>query len=374
MSDASRSDKTTSVTPNELPVFAWPVRLITVAYLRNHGNKLPPLCACLVLLGISVPAAVAQDLSELYEDLKPSVVTLITKDIGAPEGQPRGGLGSGFIIDNEGHVMTAAHVVHTAGEIMVEMADGRSIEANIISSVPSADVALLKMTRVPSGLKPARLGDSSAASIGSEVMIIGAPFGLEHSLSVGHISGRIGQNRMVGGELMEVIQTDAAVNRGNSGGPMFNLDGEVIGIVSFILSASGGSNGIGFAVAINPTKKILLESPSFWTGFDALFLPPEISQALNVPRKPGLLVQRVIRDSLAGRAGLRGGTIQATVQGREVLLGGDIVLSIAGTACEGPHDFAQIHEDLDRLRDGDPFVIEVLRGGEVIELTGWVQR
>jgi S1-C subfamily serine protease len=257
---------------------------------------------------------------------------------------------------------------------MVELADGRSIEANIISSVPSADVALLKMTRVLSGLKPARLGDSSAASIGSEVMIIGAPFGLEHSLSVGHISGRIGQDRFAGGELMEVIQTDAAVNQGNSGGPMFNLDGEVIGIVSFILSASGGFDGIGFAVAINPAKKILLESPSFWTGFDALFLPPEISQALNVPRNGGLLVQRVIQDSLAGRAGLRGGTIQATVQGREVLLGGDVVLSIAGTACEGPHDFAQIHEDLDRLRDGDPFVIEVLRGGEVIELTGWVQR
>ena len=374
MSDASRSDKTTSVTPNELAVFAWPARLLTIAYPRNHGNKLSPLCACLVLLGISEPAAVAQDLSELYEDLKPSVVTLRTKNFGAPEDQPGGNLGSGVIIDNEGHVMTAAHVVHTAGEIMVEMADGRSIEADIIISVPSADVALLRMTSVPSGLKPARLGDSSTASIGSEVMIIGAPFGLEHSLSVGHISGRIGQNRFAGGELMEVIQTDAAVNQGNSGGPMFNLDGEVIGIVSFILSASGGFDGIGFAVGINPAKKILLGSPSFWTGFDALFLPTDISQALNVPGNGGLLVQRVIQDSLAGRAGLRGGTIQATVQGREVLLGGDVVLSIAGTACEGPHDFTQIHEELDRLRDGDPFVIEVLRGGEVIELTGWVQR
>ncbi len=125
---------------------------------------------------------------------------------------------------------------------------------------------------------------------------------------------------------------------------MFNLDGEIIGIESFILSASGGSNGIGFAVAINVAKKILLENPSFWTGFDALFLPPEISQALNVPRNAGLLVQRVIQDSLAGRASLRGGTVQATVQGREVLLGGDVVLSIAGTACEVPHDFVHIHE------------------------------
>jgi len=315
----------------------------------------------------------AQDFSGLYRQLSPSVVTIKTVGVGS-RSERNAGLGSGVIIDHDGRVITAAHVVHTASRIMVEMADGQLIEASIVTSVLGADVALLKMAWVPEGLKPARLGNSDSALIGMPVFIIGSPFGLGQSLSVGHVSGRINQGHVTSGGVIEVIQTDAAVNQGNSGGPMFDGRGDVVGIVSRILSKSGGFEGIGFAVAINPARTILLESSSFWTGFDAVFLGPQLAQALNISQHGGLLVQRVVKDSMAGRAGLAGGMIPATLLGQDILLGGDVVLSIHGTSCESPHDFVRIREALDKLQDGNPFFINIVRDGKKVTLTGLVDR
>lgn len=315
----------------------------------------------------------AQDVSDLYRQLSPSVVTIKTVGAGS-QSERSAGLGSGVIIDHDGRVITAAHVVHTASRIVVEMTDGQLIEASVVTSVPSADVALLKMAWVPDGLKPAQLGNSDSTLIGMPVFIIGSPFGLGQSLSVGHVSGRLNQGQVTNGEVIQVIQTDAAVNQGNSGGPMFNERGEVVGIVSRILSRSGGFEGISFAVAINPARAILLESSSFWTGFDAVFLGPQLAQALNIRKQGGLLVQRVVKDSMAGQAGLAGGMIPATLLGQEILLGGDVVLSIHGTTCESPHDFVRIREALDKLQDGNPFFINIVRGGKEITLTGLVDR
>lgn len=128
------------------------------------------------------------------------------------------------------------------------------------------------------------------------------------------------------------------------------------------------------AGAINPARTILLESASFWTGFDAVFLGPQLAQALNIRQRGGLLVQRVAEESMAGRAGLTGGTITATLLGQDILLGGDVVLSIYGTSCENPHDFARIREELDKLQDGNPFFINIVRGGKEVTLTGLVDR
>lgn len=323
-----------------------------------------------ILIIIASSGLAQEDLTQLYTSLKPSVVTIMTRD----NDRDRRGIGSGVVIDLDGHIMTAAHVVHTANEIMVRFADGQVIPAEIIISNTTADLALLQLSRIPAGLISAQLGDSDTALVGKRVFIIGAPFGLNHSLSAGYVSGRIDKERLAGGELLQLLQTDAAVNQGNSGGPMFDSDGKVVGIVSFILSKSGGFDGIGFAVAINAAKKTLLGGPSFWTGFDAVFLGPEFSAILNVPTGGGLLVQHIAEDSMASRAGLRAGTTATRLFNRDFMLGGDVILSIHGVACNEPHDFTRIRQDLEQLQDGDPFVIEVLRAGKRIELTGFVDR
>lgn len=338
---------------------------------QARTNETRVVAICVAVFTITGLPAVAQsnDLSELYLKLKPSVVTIKARVDGA-----RGGsLGSGVIVDKQGRIITAAHVVHASSQIEVKFASGEIIDADVLISNPTADVALLKLKHLPADLVPARLGDSDSVKIGSQVLIIGAPFGLNHSLSVGYVSGRIDQDRVAGGELLDVIQTDAAVNQGNSGGPMFDARGAVVGIVSSIWTRGGGFDGIGFAIAINPARKMLLDNPSSWTGFDAIFLGREFAEVLNVPTGAGILVQHVLAESMAGRAGLRGGTVAAKLFDREVFLGGDIIVSIHGTSCDEPHDFARIQDELSRLKEGDQFEIKVLRNGQIVSLYGSVR-
>ena len=174
---------------------------------------------------------------------------------------------------------------------------------------------------------------------------------------------------MAGGEPVTFLQTDTAINQGNSGGPMFNRDGKVIGIVSFILSKSGGFNGIGFAVSINGAKKSLMQASDFWAGFDGVLLSPALAAAINVPQATGMLVQHVVTGSPAQKAGLRGGQVPATIGGASISLGGDVVLAIAGIVCDEPHSFAAIKEQVASLPEGHGFTLSVLRAGEIVDLT-----
>jgi len=150
---------------------------------------------------------------------------------------------------------------------------------------------------------------------------------------------------------------------------MFNRDGKVIGIVSFILSKSGGFNGIGFAVSINGAKKSLMQASDFWAGFDGILLNPQVASAINVPQATGMLVQHVVTGSIAQKAGLRGGQIPVSLAGTTIKLGGDVVLSIHGVVCDEPHDFAAIKDQIASLPEGEGFTVSVLRGGKVVELT-----
>ncbi len=313
----------------------------------------------------------AQDYSNLYERLNPTVVTIQTRQITITDGAvgEGGGLGTGVIIDKEGLIMTAAHVVESADQVMVKTYDGQVIEAEVISSVSTADVALLKLKRIPTNISVANLGNSDQAKIGSQIFIIGAPYGLEHSFSTGHISRKQKKGMILSGVEMEFIQTDAAINTGNSGGPMFNQAGELIGIVSSILSKSGGFEGIGFAASINPVRKILLEGSPLWTGFEGLFLNKQLAAVFNVPSSGGVLVQRVVSNSVASKAGLRGGLFEATLLGTKVWLGGDIILSVEKMVCDSPHDLANIKSEMSNLSPDEHIHIEVLRGGKVIELS-----
>ena len=175
--------------------------------------------------------------------------------------------GSGVLVSADGKVMTAAHVVHTMDTIAVETVGGESVPARVVASEPAADLSLLQLERVPAGLHVARMADSDTVRVGDQVFVVGAPYGLSHSLSVGWISARWAPNTVYPAmPLAEFFQTDAVINTGNSGGPMFSLAGEVIGVVSHNISKSGGSEGLGFVVTMNTARQLLLETRSFWSG------------------------------------------------------------------------------------------------------------
>ncbi len=324
--------------------------------------------AVLFSLFFTSPQLLAEDFSELYEALSPSVVTIHTQVFDSQSRTFQSGLGSGVVIESD-RIITAAHVVHTASQITVKFKNGYTTNAEIVSSITASDVALLKLVNPPEGIVIAPTMDSSLVRIGEPVFVIGAPFGIEQTLSVGHLSGRMNRGLLAGGEPIDFLQTDTAINQGNSGGPMFNRDGKVIGIVSFILSKSGGFNGIGFAVSINGAKKSLMQASEFWAGFDGFLLTPEIAAAINVPQSSGLLVQHVVSGSQAQKAGLRGGQITASMAGTSIKLGGDVVLAIHGVACDEPHDFAAIRDQINALPEDEGFEVSVLRGGKVIALT-----
>lgn len=185
-------------------------------------------------------------------------------------------LGTGALLSRDGVVLTAAHVVENATEVSVRFIEGDDQRAEVIFSDDSADIALLRVASVPPGAVPATLGDSDAVRKGQNVYIVGNPVGVEFSLSSGIVSGRHSTSQVFGGTVdAEKIQTDAAMNAGSSGGPMFNGRGEVIAIAQQILSRSGGSEGLGFGLAINVVKELLAGDPCLWLGFSAVALDIE---------------------------------------------------------------------------------------------------
>jgi S1-C subfamily serine protease len=344
-----------------------------------RGARAPLLTAQTVLCMLAGVAAMtapacAQDLSQIFRAVNASVVVVRTseREVSA-EGQLAkvGEVGSGVLISSDGKVMTAAHVVHLADRIVVEFLGGERVDARILASETDADVALLQLERVPTGARVATLGDSDRVQIGEPVFIIGAPYGIGHTLSAGHISGRHKPDTVYHDlAKAEFLQTDAAINQGNSGGPMFNMQGHVIGLVSHIISKSGGFEGLGFVVTTNMARRMLLDARSFWTGMSALLLTGNLARVLNLPQPNGLLVQRVADGSAAAVIGIRGGTTKATIGGTDVILGGDIILESVGIPLVDEASRQKVRDALGRLKAGDPINVKVLREGRVVELTG----
>lgn len=308
--------------------------------------------------------------SNLYKKVVPSVVTIFTKSNnftkeGTVENQ---GQGSGVLISHDCYILTAAHVVDGASEIVIKTQDGKMRQANILFSEKTADIALLQLQELDSKLPHAKLGDSDALIIGQNVYVIGSPYGLENSFSSGIISAFRNFNMIYDGTVnLEFIQTDAAINSGNSGGPIFNSRGEVIGIASSILTVSGGFQGIGMVVAINTAKDLLAFEDRPWIGLESVFLTEEeYGRLFNLNIKGGLLVQNVAVNSPAAKAGLRGGSISATVAGREILFGGDIILEV-GTqpACH----VDCLEEAKTKLKAQNAINIRYLRDGKEYTVT-----
>jgi serine protease Do len=279
--------------------------------------------------------------------------------------------GSGVLVSADGKIMTAAHVVHSMDEINVEFLGGETVPARVVSSEPAADLSLLQLQRVPAGALVARLADSDRVRVGDPVFIVGAPYGLSHSMSAGWVSARWPANSVYRAmPLAEFLQTDATINTGNSGGPMFDMAGEVIGIVSHNISKSGGSEGLGFVVTINTAKRLLLERPSFWSGLDGQFISGPIAQILNLPQPTGYLVKSVARGSAGEAVGLRGGTVLATIMGEQLVVGGDIILKVHGVPVGEVSEHRRVRDLMDTIPPGGEFTMTVLRLGQVIELKG----
>lgn len=337
--------------------------------------------AALLLLfaaGAGSPAVAdeAPPLREIFSRIDPSVVEIRTVEaaLPAPEGmvQPAAmrSLGSGVMITPEGKILTAAHVVQTADEIEVLFVTGEKIPAHVVSSEPLVDLALIQLDRSPRTPFVAKLGDSDAMDVGDRVFVVGAPLGVSHTLTVGYIGGRRKPNGTVRGMMpVEFFQTDAAINQGNSGGPMFNMQGEVVGIVSYIMSRTGGSDGLGFAVT-SKIARLLLESGAFWSGIDGYLLDGELGAVFNLPSPgTGLLVQRVAKGSPAEKLGLKAGTIPARIGDDELIVGGDIVTAVFDVPVAGPESLPKIRSRIVALKPGEAVVVTVLRGGKKVTLT-----
>ena len=333
----------------------------------------------LLVAGCFTGQAHGQQLREMFNKTNPSVVVIRTVERRvAPQQQglmSLPGLGSGVVISADGKILTAAHVVQAADQVSVEFADGKKERAHVTASYPRADIAIVQLDFPPKGLVPAKLANSDLAQVGDDVFIIGAPYGLSHSLTVGHISGKhISKDSIAGLSNVEVFQTDAAINQGNSGGPMFNMAGEVVGIVSQILTNSGGFQGVGFAVTSNVAGKLLLNKKSFWTGIDGYLLTNELARIFNVPQPAGLLVQRAAENSPASDLRLIAGTIPTNIGGTDLVVGGDIILEVAGIPIvEDWKTLDQIQTALGNLKTGEKYSLKVLRGGAVMELSAYVR-
>jgi serine protease Do len=331
----------------------------------------------LTSVSIFIPvAAAAQTPGEVFRKVTPSVVVIKAKGSEVTAGGQVRFLetGSGVLISADGKVMTAAHVVHSMNEINVEFLGGETVSAKVIASEPAADLSMIQLERVPGGARVAKMADSDTVRVGDPVYIVGAPYGLSYSLSTGIISARWAPNSVHRAmPLAEFFQTNATINTGNSGGPMFNAAGEVIGIVSHNISKSGGSEGLGFVVTMKTAQELLLAKRSFWGGLEGQFLSDEMLDLLNVPNNlKGYLVKSVAKGSPGDEAGLQGGTKIVTVDGEQMVLGGDIILSVEGILADSAASMMKVRDHLATLKPGERFKATVLRKGRIVDLTGVV--
>jgi len=324
------------------------------------------------ILALAVTTSHAQSLSEVFKRVGDSVVMIHATERAAPDrpgmiGSDETEIGSGVLIDTD-KVLTAAHVVQVAERIVVDVA-GESLGARVVASEASADVALLQLERPPMKPSVAKLGDSSAVEIGDQIFIVGAPLGMSHTLSVGHISARRAAKGLFGSALgAEVLQTDASINPGNSGGPMFDMNGKVIGVVSHIIFQEAGAGGLGFVVTSNLAKELVLSGQTFWSGMEGYTLEGEMAKIFQLPQDRGILVQRIAEGSPAARIGLIPGHRKATIGDVSLLVGGDVILSVMGIDVADADAGPRIREALTKRDPHAALSAIVLRGGRRVEL------
>jgi S1-C subfamily serine protease len=320
------------------------------------------------------------DPAAIYERLSPGVVTVISQFRGGSsllDDDGEGGLGSGFVVDEEGHIATNAHVVTSgrgdrlrrAEQVYVEFGDGNRVPGEIVGVDPNADVALLKVDPGGLTLTPLRIGSSQGLTVGEPVAAIGSPFGERRSLSVGVISALDRDiESLTAFTIGNAIQTDAAINQGNSGGPLLNARGEVIGMNAQIRTASGGGEGVGFAIPADTIKRSLRELREKgrvdygYLGVTTQPLYPQLAEHLGLDVREGALIVEVAEGGPADRAGISAGAERTSFQGQDgIPRNGDVVVAVDGTRLGGENDLADV---IARHRPGDEVRLEVVRGDE----------
>lgn len=337
-------------------------------------------------------------LTRIYEQVSPSVVNIrVEKVVGSisgfdvpypevpsiPWGTPRQGepfvqegVGSGFVYDKEGHIVTNYHVVEGAKELEVTFYDDVSVPATVVAADPDSDLAVIKVDVDPDELHPVVLGDSDQVRVGERAIAIGNPFGLTGTMTAGIVSA-VGRTLNLGGSqfsVPQVIQTDAAINPGNSGGPLLNARGEVIGVATAIQSSDGSNAGVGFAIPSNLVARVvpaLIHKGRYdhpWLGISGRTIGPDLAKALNLPVERGVQVVEVTPGSPADKAGLRGSS-GATVKykGVDIEAGGDVIVAIDG---QPVRKFDDLLVYLMRNTEaGQTVTLTILRDGKEMRVT-----
>jgi S1-C subfamily serine protease len=311
---------------------------------------------------------------KIYSQSAPAVANIVTRNLEYDvfmEPVPVEGAGSGFVIDPRGYIMTNYHVVQGAQAISVTLGDRSHYDAKFIGADQRNDIALVKIDPKDRKLPALTMGDSDSLQVGQRVLAIGNPFGFQSTLTTGVVSAlgrtvQTSESTVIDG----AIQTDAAINQGNSGGPLLNSHGEVIGINSAIYTPSGTTAGIGFAIPISTARQIAQDLISegrvrrATMGVEARAISPPVAEALKLPVEEGLLIERVTPGGAAERAGLHGGDRTAILGMRRVLLGGDVLTAIDGRPITGQMD---LNLALNHKRPGDTVKVEFYRGGKKME-------
>jgi 2-alkenal reductase len=341
------------------------VRTVVVPTVPTASGAATPAAAPLLGNGF--------DPAKIYANRSEGVVTIYSY---FPNGQRA--QGSGFIVSEEGHILTNSHVVTTsAGEgstvkgaerIYVVFHDGDRIPGTIVGWDLFNDTGLVKVDPKDHAVSPVPLGDSSRVVVGEPVAAIGSPFGEQGSLSIGVVSAK---NRTIEAltdfSISDAIQTDAAVNRGNSGGPLLDAHGRVIGINAQIRSTGGGSVGVGFAISVDNVRRSIDqirnggEASYAYIGISSQNLYPQLAKRLNVPVEDGALIADVVKNGPADKAGIKGGGKEIRFQASLVKLGGDVITRVNGRRVTRENDFS---EQITRFSPGDTISVELYRGNE----------
>jgi S1-C subfamily serine protease len=321
--------------------------------------------------------ATGKTISDIYASSKNGVVQVLATSVvsdnpffGAQQARL---LGSGFVIDKSGHVVTNYHVVEGASKVEVGFS-GTEMSATVVGTDPSTDIAVLRIKHVEGrALRPLDLGDSDSVTVGDAVVAIGNPFGLERTVTAGIVSAMQREITAPNGfAIDEVIQTDAAINHGNSGGPLLNAAGKVIGVNSQIETESGGNVGIGFAVPINTVKDVASQLirhgkvEHAYIGVETATITDELASNVRLPVDRGVLIQRVQPGSPAEEAGLQGGTTQVVIDGESFLVGGDVITRADGQTIKSDDELRRV---VTGKKPGDELALLVNTQDETKEVT-----
>ncbi|HEX9764995.1 MAG TPA: trypsin-like peptidase domain-containing protein [Candidatus Acidoferrales bacterium] len=320
------------------------------------------------------PASLSEDerrTVEVYRRASPAVVNITTRTVewdffyGAT---PGGGTGSGFIVSEDGIIVTNLHVVQGAQQIQVTLSDRTSFTGRVVGFDPLTDLAVVQIEPKERKLPTLPLGDSNQLQVGQRVIAIGNPFGFQATLTTGVVSALQRTLPTRSGALIdEAIQTDAAINPGNSGGPLLDSQGRVIGINTLIFTPTGGSVGIGFAIPVSTLKLILTDLVRHgrpqrpWLGIRTIEVFPELARALKLPVESGVMIADVVRGAPAAGAGLQGSSRSEIIGRMRYPVGGDIIVAVDGQKVESVLDLNRI---LAKKRPQDSIEVSFYRGGE----------